>query len=173
MASLTKAFNKDFFDSILPAYGENRTVNLPTWDEGQKMFLVSEYESAAGHRYYCGIRFCEHVVFVEKVGMYHNWTYLDSLELYAFNGEKLVLIQKRDYEKEFRNEAKIKSESESMICDYLTGQSKMSQSLVPASQIKEYAKSLVCGCYQSYLSKDYKTKLTNILPEIEQKSLNK
>lgn len=51
MATLTKAINKDLFDSILPTFGNPR-VHVPVWDEGQKMFLCEEYESANGHRYY-------------------------------------------------------------------------------------------------------------------------
>ena len=88
MASLTKAINKDLFDSILPTFG-NQRVHIPVWDEGQKMFLCEEYESASGNRYYKGVRFCDRIVVVEKVGLYHNWTYIDGIEVYAFNGTRL------------------------------------------------------------------------------------
>ena len=94
MASLTKAINKDLFDSILPTFG-NQRVHIPVWDEGQKMFLCEEYESASGNRYYKGVRFCDRIVVVEKVGLYHNWTYIDGIEVYAFNGTRLELVQKR------------------------------------------------------------------------------
>ena len=87
MASLTKAINKDLFDSILPTFG-NQRVHIPVWDEGQKMFLCEEYESASGNRYYKGVRFCDRIVVVEKVGLYHNWTYIDGIEVYAFNGTR-------------------------------------------------------------------------------------
>lgn len=95
MANLQKAINQNFLDSVLPAYGNARKVKINGYDNSQKMFIIDEYESASGHRYYRGVRFCDRVVFAETVGMYHNWTYIDSLELYAFNGEKLVLIQKK------------------------------------------------------------------------------
>lgn len=71
MASLTKAINKDLFDKILPTFGNPR-VHVPIWDEGQKMFLCEEYDSGNGHRYYKGVRFCDHIVIVEKVGLYHT-----------------------------------------------------------------------------------------------------
>jgi hypothetical protein len=87
MATLIKVINKSLFDSILPTYGTPR-VNIPTWDDSQKMFICSQYESANGHRYYLGIRFCDRIVIVEKVGLYHSWTYIDGIELYAFNGQK-------------------------------------------------------------------------------------
>ena len=102
MATLTKAINKSLFDSILPTFGTPR-VHIPVWDDSQKMFICDEYESCNGHRYYCGIRFCDRVVILEKVGLYHSWTYIDSIELYAFNGQKMELIQKREYDKVFRN----------------------------------------------------------------------
>ena len=92
MATLTKAISKNLFDSILPTFGSPR-VHVPAWDNGQKMFICDEYESASGNRYYRGIRFCDRVVIVEKVGLYHNWTYIDGIELYAFNGKRVELIQ--------------------------------------------------------------------------------
>ena len=97
MASLTKAINKSLFDDILPSYGTPR-INILVWDDSQKMFICDEYESENGHRYYRGIRFCDRIVILEKVGLYHSWTYIDSIELYAFNGQQIELIQKRDYD---------------------------------------------------------------------------
>ena len=168
MATLSKAINKNLFDSILPTFGNPR-VHVPVWDEGQKMFICNEYESANGHRYYLGIRFCGRIVIVEKVGLYHNWTYIDSIELYAFNGQKMELIQKRDYDKVFRNEAFIRQESELMVKDYLTGVMKTQRICAPAEQIVAQATELVDGCYKSFLDSDFNTRLTQILPAIEQR----
>ena len=168
MATLTKAINKNLFDSILPTFGNPR-VNLPVWDEGQKMFICDEYESSNGHRYYLGIRFCDRIVIVEKVGLYHSWTYIDSIELYAFNGQKMELIQKRDYDKVFRNEAFISQESEQMVKDYLTGMMKTQRISTPEEQIAAQASELINGCYKSFLDPDYNTRLTQILPKLEQK----
>ena len=168
MATLTKAINKNLFDSILPPFGSPR-VHLPVWDEGQKMFICNEYESESGHRYYLGIRYCDRIVIVEKVGLYHNWTYIDGIELYAFNGQRMELIQKRDYEKEFRNEAFIRQESEQMVKDYLTGVMKTQRISIPAEQIAAQASDLVNGCYKSFLDRDFNTRLTQILPKLEQR----
>ena len=168
MATLTKSINKNLFDSILPTFGSPR-VHIPVWDEGQKMFIYNEYESESGHRYYLGIRFCDRIVIVEKVGLYHNWTYIDGIELYAFNGQRMELIQKRDYEKEFRNEAFIRQESEQMVKDYLTGVMKTQRISIPAEQISAQASDLVNGCYKSFLDRDFNTRLTQILPKLEQR----
>lgn len=168
MASLTKAINKNLFDKILPTFGNPR-VQMPVWDEGQKMFLCGDYESASGHRYYMGVRFCDRIVIVEKVGLFHNWTYIDSIEVYAFNGTKLVLVQKRDYEKTFRNEEFIRKESITMVRDFIEGVVKAQRSSMPKDQIEEQAKNTVEGCYKSFLDSDFNTRLTRILPQIEQK----
>ncbi|MCQ2280026.1 MAG: hypothetical protein MJZ49_04395 [Bacteroidales bacterium] len=168
MATLAKAISKNLFDNILPTFGNPRT-NIPIWDNGQKMFICDEYDSGNGHRYYRGIRFCDRVVILEKVGLYHNWTYLDGIELYAFNEKKLELIQKRDYEKVFRKEEFVRSESESMVKDYLSGILKANRTAVPAEQLDKQVKELIDGCYKSFLSPDFNTRLLQIIPSIEQK----
>lgn len=168
MATLNKAITKDLFDNILPTFGNERKC-LPIWDNGQKMFICDEYESSNGHRYYKGVRFCNNVAIVENVGLYHSWTYIDSIELYAFNGKKLELIQKHDYDKVFRKEELVRSESETMVRNYLTGAMKMQNVCISQQQITEYAKKLVDGCYKSFLDSDFNTRLTQILLSIEQK----
>ena len=171
MASLNKAINKNLFDSILPTYGSPR-VHIPTWDNSQKMFICDEYESSNGHRYYLGVRFCDRIAIVEKVGFYHSWTYIDSIELYAFNGQTMELIQKRDYDKVFRNEDFIRQESEQMVMEYLAGIMKMQRICVPAEQIGMQAKELISGCYKSFLDPDFNTRLTQILPKLEKHKNN-
>ena len=148
MANLTKTLNKNLIDTLLPSFGNPR-VHIPVWDESQKMFICDEYESANGHRYYMGIRFCDRVVVVEKVGLYHSWTYIDSIELYAFNGQRMELIQKRDYDKVFRNEEFIRQESEQMVKDYLNGVAKTQRINSPEEQIAKLASELIDGCYKS------------------------
>lgn len=168
MANLTKAINKDLIDSILPVFGTSRTY-VPVWDEGQKMFLCEQHESAAGNLYYKGVRFCDRIVIVEKVGLYHWLTYIDAIEIYAFNGSKLELVQKRDYDKVYRNENFIRSESESMLCDYFEGMLKMQNRTMSNSELKGKAKEIIDGCYKSFLDDDFNARLTQIIPQIERK----
>ena len=166
MADLSKEISKGIFDTFLPTFGNPRAL-VPTWDESQRMFICDEYESAAGHRYYCGVRFSDRLAMVEKVGLYHNWTYIDSIELYAFNGRKPELIQKRDYNKAFRSEEFVRRESEDMIKDYLKGTSKVFGTHMSAQQMETEAERLIVGCYKSFLDSDYNTHLTQILKAIE------
>lgn len=165
MANFNTAICKNLFDNVLPSFGKPR-VNIPVWDNSQKMFICGEYESAAGHRYYRGVRFCDRVVIVEKVGLYHNWTYIDCIELYAFNGTKAVLIQKRDYDKVFRKEDFIRAESESMVKEYLMGVLKTQNVTIPDEKLDVEVKGIIERCYKSFLDSDFNTRLTNILPAI-------
>ena len=169
MASFTEVICNDMFNNILPTFGGKPRAQVPVWDEGQKMFLCDEYESANGHRYYKGVRFCDRIVVVEKVGLYHSWTYLDGIELYAFNGTRLELVQTREYEKVFRNEGFIRSECETMVKQFLEGYLKAQKCSVSEDYITQEAKEIIDGCYKSFLDADFNVRLTQILPQIENK----
>ena len=121
------------------------------------------------NRYYKGVRFCDRIVVVEKVGLYHNWTYIDGIEVYAFNGTRLELVQKRDYDKVHRNEEFIRKELEIMVRNFFEGVLKAQRSCMPQEELEEKAKGIIDGCYKSFLDSDYNTRLTQILPQIEQK----
>lgn len=166
MASFSKSITQNLFDSVLPTYGNPRK-NVPVWDESQKMFICEEYESSNGHRYYKGVRFCDRIAIVEKVGLFHTWTYIDGIEIYAFNGNRLELVQKRDYDKQFRNEDFVLKESESMLRDYLMGVIKAQNENVNKEYVTEEAHRIVANSYKSFLNKNYNLQLAHILLRIE------
>lgn len=166
MALLTMTNNKNLFERILPSFGNPRE-RIPVWNEGQKMFICEEYESASGHRYYKGIRFCDRLAVVEKVGLYYTWTYIDCIELYAFNDTKLELVQKRDYDKVFRSEAFVRRETEIMVQNYFEGILKAQKISMPKEQLETQAKEVVDGCYKSFLDNDFNLRLIQIIPQIE------
>ncbi len=168
MATLSKALCKDLLESVLPTFGNPR-IHVPVWDNSQKMFIFDEYESASGHRYYRGIRFCNRIAIVENVGLYHSWTYIDGIELYAFNGQKVELIQKMSYDKTFRDETFIRKECQRMVKDFLKGVCKAKRISVSADDVESQANEMIDGCYKSFLDSDYNTRLTQIIPAIEQK----
>ena len=169
MASFEKALTKDLFDNLLPTYGSPRKA-IPVWDESQKMFIINNYESKSGNYYYEGIRICDKVVIKEKVGLYHTWTYIDGLEIYVFNGTKLELVQKRDYDKTFRSEEFVRSEAEQMLCDYIKGSLKTQGLSGDDAHIKDEVHRLVDGSYKSFLNADFNKQLTCVLPQL--KALN-
>lgn len=166
--TLEAVMNGDIFAQILPAYGNPR-VKLPVWDDEQRMFICDEYESANGHRYFKGIRFCENIVIIEKVGLYHTWTYIDSIEIYAFNGEKPELVQKKDYDKVFRNEEFVRTESIRMVAGYLKGVLKLQgNTVVSETQVEAHATQAVERSYASFLNSDYNMCLMKLLPVLEE-----
>lgn len=168
MAKLTQAITKDFLDDILPAYGTPARQCRPVWDSSQRMFIFDDYESERGNYSYRGIRFCDRIAVVEKVGMYHSWTYINGLELYAFNGRRLQLIQKKDFDKEFRNADKIRETTEMMVVDYLKGMLKASRIAISDTKVKEQAKGIVDLCYRDFNDGGYPPQLMQIIPAIEQ-----
>jgi hypothetical protein len=169
MATLTRILDQERLLDFLPRYGESAKVRVPVWNESQKMFICDEYWSRGGYLYYKGVRFCDQVVVVERVGLYHSMTYIDGIELYAFRGTNMELVQKRDYEKQFRSDEFVRNESESMTCDYIVGAHKMCGLSLSMSQARVQAKCLIERCYKSYLDSDFNTRLIQILPAIEQR----
>ena len=166
MANINTAIRRNLFDNILPTIGKPR-VKVPVWDNSQKMFIFDEYESAQGHRYYRGVRFCDNLAIVEKVGLYHNWTYIDGIDIYAFNGSKPELIQKRDFEKVFRSEEFVREQTIQMVTDFISGSIKMLRASTPKVEIETKAKAYVDACYKSFLDSDYNTRLMQIIPALE------
>lgn len=168
ISTLTNDMSKSLIDSILPPFGTRRAAT-PIWDEGQKMFLCDQYESASGNRSYKGVRFCNNLAIVEVVGLYHTITYINSILVYAFNGNRTELVQKRDYVKTFRSEAFIREETKDMVRDYLKGMFKIQGGATSDPQLAVYAKELVDKSYKSFLDADYNVRLTQVLNLIEQK----
>lgn len=161
MAQIANISNS-LIEGLLPAFGTHGN-NLPVWNEGQKMFISSEYESASGNRYYKGLRFCERLAVVETVGLYHTWTYIDGLEIYVFDGRKPKLVGKRQYTQTFYNADFIKNQTIQMVSDYILGQMKLQNVNVPALRISEEAKAVVERSYTSLLSDDFGLKMQEMI----------
>lgn len=166
MARLNDAIAKDLLNDILPTYGTPVRQRRPVWDDGQKMFIYDEWEAATGHHYYCGIRFCDRFAVVEKVGMYHFCTYIDSIEVYAFCGKKLQLIQKKDYSKAFRSEELVRAQTEEMVTNYFKGVLKSQRISMSEDKVSEEVKAMLDQCYKSYIDNDYNIRLTQIIPQL-------
>ena len=165
---MTNAISKNLLDAILPTYGNER-MKVAVWNNSQKMFICDEYVSAKGNRHYAGVRFCNRLVVVERIGLYHSCTYINGLELYTFDGHQPVLIQKKDYDKVFRDDEMIRRDTTTMIADYVAGVAKTQRVAMTADDIARHAEELTEMCYKNFLDADYDTRLTQILPAIEDK----
>lgn len=159
---------ESFIDSILPAFGNPR-CNLPVWDEGDHMFISDEYESQAGNRYYKGLRFSNRLAIVEKVGLFHNWKYIDSIEIYTFNNDQKVLIGNHKFEKEFYNKMLIYTVVRQMVTDYFESQIKLSKQSITTKSLDKEVGNFVNEAYTSFLSNQYDSKLQQLLPILQAK----
>lgn len=158
-----ETISNSVFDSIFPVFGEPAR-RLPVWNEGQKMFIADEYESAAGHRYYKGIRFCENLAIVEMVGDYHSFTYIDGVEIYGFDGKERRLIGKRQYDKHFYNQDFIKQEAKEMMEQYIRSQMKIGSVNIADASVKAKADEMVERSYTSLLDDNYLPRIRQMLP---------
>lgn len=139
-----------FLDRVLPQFGNPRE-NIPVYSDSQKMFLSSHYTSAAGNMYYKGLRLSDRIVMVEKVGLYKNFSYIDSVEVYAFDGESKILVGKVDYDKVFYNMARIKEDTKSIIENYLESSARVVGVLPDKDSIKRQAEQLLEAMYDNPL----------------------
>ncbi|MGL5980123.1 MAG: hypothetical protein ACRCZY_04450 [Phocaeicola sp.] len=162
MATINGITN-NVFDSILPTFGNPR-ANLPVWDESQRMFITSEYESVAGNRYYKGIRFSDRLVIVEKIGLYHTWTYIDGIELYVFDGKKHQLIGSNSFEKVFHSKDFVKGELKKMLVDYVLSQAKLHGVIIESESATERAERFLDEAYRSFLNNDVEMSLESVMP---------
>ena len=139
-----------FLDKILPTFGNSRE-NIPVYSDSQKMFMSSHYTSASGNMYFKGLRFTDRLVMVEKVGLYKNFSYIDSIEVYAFDGESKVLIGKMDYEKVFYNAERIKEDTAAIIENYLEDSARITGVQLDDMRIKQQAMQLLDAMYENPL----------------------
>lgn len=139
-----------FLDKILPQFGNPRE-NIPVYSDSQKMFISSNYTSASGNMYFKGLRFTDRMVMVEKVGLYKNFSYIDSIEIYAFDGESKVLIGKVDYDKVFYNAERIKEDTATVIINYLEDTARVTGTLLDATRAKQQAMQLLEAMYENPL----------------------
>lgn len=140
----------NLLDSILPTY-RNPRVKTPIWDESQHMFITDQYTSAAGNTYYLGVRFSDRFVTILHIGLYHNWTYINEVEIYAFDGCERKLVGKTSID-QYYSEELVRSTTEKLLRDYLESQMRLNGSSVNQEQLTCQVKDLVDKSYLSLLN---------------------
>lgn len=139
----------NILDSILPTYGNPRT-NTPIWNESQHMFITEQHTSASGHTYYLGVRFSDRFVTILHIGLYHNWTYINEVEVYAFDEHDRMLVGKTALD-QYYNEDLIRSTTEKLLKDYIEGQMRLNGRTIDQKQLDGQVKELVDKSYLSLL----------------------
>ena len=148
MAKISGVGN-NLFDSILPTYGNPR-VKTPIWNESQHMFITDQYTSASGNTYYLGVRFTDRFVTILHIGLYHNWTYINEVEIYAFDEHERKLVGRKSID-QYYNEEQVRSTTENLLQDYIESQMKLNGSTVNHEQLECQVKELVQKSYFSLL----------------------
>ena len=131
------------------------------------MFISDEYQSAKGNWYYKGLRFSDRLAILEKVGLFHNWKYIDEIEVYIFNQKARTLIGSHKFEKTFYDKGLIKNKAKEMVSDYVTSQMKLQNLPVRRDSIVSEVDKIVGATYVSLLSDDYNINLQNLLPVLQ------
>ena len=144
--------SNSFLDRVLPTYGNSRE-NIPVYNASQQMFISSTFTSESGNMYYKGIRFSERLIMVEKIGLFHNWTYIDELEIYTFDATKQILIGKKSYNKEFHNADLIKTDAKQMAYDYFKSQIAFMENHSTDEELLAIANSTVEETYENQVEK--------------------
>lgn len=158
----TTIVTNSFIDSILPTY-RNPRKNTPVWNESMHMFIINEHESAAGNRSYDGVRFADRFIIIEHIGHYHSFTYINGVDMYAFNGKERVLIGKKPMS-EYYDTEKVRTVTEELLKDYIASQLKIAQNSMPADILEKQVKTLVDGSYQSMYNEDTSRYMESIQP---------
>lgn len=140
----------NLLDGILPTFGNPR-VKAPIWNESQHMFITDQYTSAAGNTYYLGVRFTDRFVTILHIGLYHNWTYINEVEVYAFDEHERRLVGKASID-QYYSEELVRSTTENLLQNYIEGQMKLNGSTVNHEQLECQVKELVQKSYFSLLN---------------------
>jgi len=142
--------SNSFLDRVLPTCGNHRE-NIPIYDSTQKMFLSNTYTSESGNMYYKGLRFSERMVMVERIGLYKNWTYIDEVEIYAFDGTQMTIIGKKKFDKQFYHAETIKLEVFELTFDYLKNQMALSGATASDESLKSLTLEIIEDTYRDQL----------------------
>ena len=131
------------------------------------MFISDEYQSGKGNWYYKGLRFSDRLAIVEKVGLFHNWKYIDEIDVYTFNQKSRTLIGSHKFEKTFYDRDLIQNKVKEMVSDYIASQMKLQNLPVRRDLIANDVNTIVGDTYVSLLSDDYNINLQRLIPVLQ------
>lgn len=141
-------------NELLPSYG-NRAESGIVWMESMKLFKVNEYRSEAGHRYITGLRFSDQLIVAIKYAEWKQWTYINDLEIFTFDGKNPVLLDKKCFKKEFFHEDLVREQVKVMVRNALQSKAKMIGKEFDENELKSQIESVVDDTYRSFLKGEY------------------
>lgn len=134
---------------LFPTIGTSTAASaVPMWMPSMRIFKVSEYQSAAGHRYLKGLRFSNNLAVAFTFSFWNSWTYLNEIEVYRFTGNGIELVDRRKCEKQFYDEDFLKNEVQSIVRGAIEASLRMNGQVGDATTYESQINALVEGTYR-------------------------
>lgn len=119
-----------------------------TYNAEHNIFLSNSYTSAAGNTYYQGIRLSDRIIVKTSIGEGYVYTFLNGVQVYAYNGRDKVLIGSRCLSCCCYNEDTVRRLATDIVQEYVKGQAKLLGTSVPEKEIEQFSKVLVEDTYK-------------------------
>lgn len=126
-----------------------------TYNAQKNVFLTLGYTSAAGNTYYKAIRLSKRLAVYYDIGEGYCHTFLNGITLFAWNGEKAVIIARRCWGgSSWRvfTEDGAREESIQMLQDFLKAQVKMLGRYVDDRQLLDVSRQMITETQQRQLN---------------------
>lgn len=130
-------------DIALPALSGSQVM----YNAQNNIFLTNGYTSAAGNTYFQGIRVSDRIAVKYLLGEGYRYTFLNGIQVYAYDGKQLKLIGSRAFNSYIFSEYNAKQETIGITFEYMKGQAKMIGAVVTDTQLNEFATKVVEGAY--------------------------
>ena len=135
-------------DKAMPAAFKSAEL---TFSAGKNIFLTHGYTSQAGNTYYQGVRFSDRIIITQQIGQGYCYSFLNGIRIFGFNGKEATLIAEKSYHCRFYNESDVKSESETLIKEFLKSQATITGSQIEKSQLDSFSQALVAETMKNQL----------------------
>lgn len=126
--------------SALPALSGSHL----TYNAAARLWMTGGYTSAAGNFYNKGVRFSERIAIHYDIG---NNTFLNGITLYAWNGNRAVLIGHKEWggrdNYRFYSESFAREQTTIMLKNYLEGAARAAGQYISDSELTSFARRMV------------------------------
>lgn len=136
--------------TLLPALTRSRL----TYNPEKNVFLTLGYTSAAGNTYYSALRLSDRIAVFYHLGQGYCYTFLNGITLFCWDGTQAKIIARRFWggnDWVCFSEEYARSQSISMLAEYLAGQVKAMGMFVSEEQLSNEAERLIGDTIKSKL----------------------
>lgn len=121
-----------------------------TFNPEKNVYLTLGYTSAAGNSYFKAVRFSNRLAVHFDIGQGYCHTFLNGITLFAWDGQKAVIIGKKMWggcNWRCFSEQYAKEQTINMLKDYLNGQAKALGEYVDEQQLLSFSQQMVSEVY--------------------------